>query len=39
MRAVDRAIVSSSSVRMTRTVTRPESDEIIGAFAELRYPF
>src|SRR4029077_6611803 len=33
--AVDRASMSSSSVRMTRTLTRPESGEISGAFFAL----
>ena len=32
MRQTVRAIMSSSSVRMTRTLTRPESGEIRGAF-------
>lgn len=33
----DLAIMSSSSVRMTRTLTRPESGEISGAFFALRF--
>ena len=35
-RAVDLASMSSSSVRMTLTLTRPESGEISGAFFALR---
>ena len=33
----DLAIMSSSSVRMTRTLTRPASGEISGAFFALRF--
>ena len=36
-RATDLAIMSSSSVRMTRTLTRPASGEISGAFFALRF--
>ena len=35
----DLAIMSSSSVRMTRTLTRPASGEISGAFFALRFWF
>ena len=35
-RITDLAIMSSSSVRMTRTLTRPESGEISAAFCALR---
>jgi len=36
MRHTERAIISSSSVRITRTATRPASDEISGPFSILQ---
>src|SRR3989442_12070840 len=39
IRQTDRAIISSSSVRITRTVTRPVCAEITGAFSAFRASF
>jgi hypothetical protein len=38
-RHTERAIISSSSVRMTRTATRPAAVEISGAFSPFRVSF
>src|SRR5206468_10882117 len=39
MRQTERAIISSSSVRMMRTLTRPVGAEITGALSALRASF